>query len=82
MKDFKIDNKGTTQLFENRVLEGLTRTNFIFPVSFYYLLAGVFITFAILDEEIEHFRSAAPPHETCSRTRVRVGLGNLQIRGW
>jgi sterol desaturase/sphingolipid hydroxylase (fatty acid hydroxylase superfamily) len=44
IKDYKPINKGTKQLFENPVLEGLSRTNFWFPVTLYYLLAlGVLV---------------------------------------
>jgi len=39
MKDFRISNHGTTQLFTNPFLERLTRTPFAFPVTFYFLLA-------------------------------------------
>ncbi len=46
MKDFRIDNKGTKRLFENRFLERLTRTHFIIPVLFYYVMAAVCIIYA------------------------------------
>lgn len=49
MKDFKINNKGTTQLFQNRILEGLTRTNFMLPVVFYYVLAATFICLSVFN---------------------------------
>lgn len=39
MKNFKIENKGSARLFQNKYLEYLTRTNFIVPVVFYYLLS-------------------------------------------
>ena len=39
MKEFKISNKGTTQLFRNPVLERLTRTPFALPVIFYLLVS-------------------------------------------
>ncbi len=48
MKDFKIDNKGSAQLFKNPFLEKLTRTNFSVPVIFYYLLAIVIIVYTTL----------------------------------
>lgn len=38
MKDFKIDNKGSKVVFENRWLERLTRTHFSFPVALYYVI--------------------------------------------
>jgi sterol desaturase/sphingolipid hydroxylase (fatty acid hydroxylase superfamily) len=37
MKEFRIDNKGTGKLFENKILESLTRTRFFVPVSFFYV---------------------------------------------
>lgn len=40
MKEFRISNKGTTQLFTNPFLERLTRTPFALPVTFYFLLAA------------------------------------------
>jgi 4-hydroxysphinganine ceramide fatty acyl 2-hydroxylase len=39
MKDFRVSNKGTVQLFSNPVLERMTRTPFAFPVTFFFLLA-------------------------------------------
>lgn len=52
MKDFKIDNKGTGQLFSNKFLERLTRTNFIVPVSFFYFVAIVCLVAAYWLPEI------------------------------
>lgn len=46
MRDFKIDNKGTTQLFNNRLLERLTRTHFALPVILYYSFAVVALYFS------------------------------------
>jgi len=54
MRDFKIDNKGSAQIFHNPVLEYLTRTNFLFPVVFYYALAAINLAFAFNNQEI-HF---------------------------
>ena len=48
MKDFKIDNQGTTTLFRNPALEKLTRTHFATPVIFYLLLAAGFIIYALV----------------------------------
>jgi sterol desaturase/sphingolipid hydroxylase (fatty acid hydroxylase superfamily) len=39
MTNFRISNKGTAQLFKNPFLERLTRTPFVLPVVFYFLLA-------------------------------------------
>ena len=50
MEDYKPVNKGTTQLFENPVLEGLTRTNFWFPVSLYYSLAVAVLIYGFATE--------------------------------
>jgi sterol desaturase/sphingolipid hydroxylase (fatty acid hydroxylase superfamily) len=41
MREFKIDNKGSGKLFNNRILEGLTRTHFAFPVILYYSIAFI-----------------------------------------
>jgi sterol desaturase/sphingolipid hydroxylase (fatty acid hydroxylase superfamily) len=50
IKDYKPNNKGTKQLFENPVLEGLSRTNFWFPVSLYYVLSIVVLTYGLATE--------------------------------
>jgi 4-hydroxysphinganine ceramide fatty acyl 2-hydroxylase len=46
MKNFRIDNKGTTRLFENRIFEALTRTYFAVPVIMYSVLAGILLIYA------------------------------------
>ena len=58
MKDFKINNKGTTQLFHNPVLESFTRTNFLVPVVFYYAVAVSSLTVAFLYTELHFVRVA------------------------
>ncbi len=40
MKDFKIDNKGSARLFSNSILERLTRTHFLIPVTFYFAISA------------------------------------------
>ena len=45
VKDFRVLNKGTVQLFTNPVLEKMTRTPFAFPVTFFFLLAVAVIIF-------------------------------------
>jgi 4-hydroxysphinganine ceramide fatty acyl 2-hydroxylase len=52
MKDFKIDNKGTTQLFRNPVLEYLTRTYFLVPVILYYVVGGICLALAYGDSDV------------------------------
>ena len=47
MKNYKISNKGTTSIFNNRYLEMLTRTNFLFPVILYLSLALAIIIYVI-----------------------------------
>lgn len=47
MKDFKIDNKGSKRLYSNPFLESLTRTHFLIPVTFYYLLSAVIISYIL-----------------------------------
>jgi 4-hydroxysphinganine ceramide fatty acyl 2-hydroxylase len=53
MKDFKIDNKGSAQLFRNPILEFLTRTNFLVPVIGYYAVAILFLILGFLNPEIK-----------------------------
>lgn len=48
MRSTPIKNKGTTSLFENRVLEALTRTHFAFPVTLYLVLSIGILTYAAL----------------------------------
>jgi 4-hydroxysphinganine ceramide fatty acyl 2-hydroxylase len=43
MKDFKIDNKGSGQLFQNKFLEKLTRTHFLVPVILYFVVSALCI---------------------------------------
>lgn len=50
MEEYKPVNKGTTQLFDNPVLEGLTRTNFWFPVSIYYILAVAVLSYGLITQ--------------------------------
>ncbi len=38
MKEFKIDNTGSGTLFQNPLLEKLTRTHFAFPVILYFVI--------------------------------------------
>jgi 4-hydroxysphinganine ceramide fatty acyl 2-hydroxylase len=51
MKDFKIDNRGSGQLFQNKFLEYLTRTNFIFPVILFFVIAIVVFIYGLLVED-------------------------------
>ena len=46
MKSHKISNKGTEKLFQNTVLERLTRTNFLLPVIMYFVAAILILYFA------------------------------------
>jgi len=52
MKEFKIDNKGSGQLFSNKILERLTRTNFIVPVVLYAVVALYFLFISIQNPDI------------------------------
>jgi sterol desaturase/sphingolipid hydroxylase (fatty acid hydroxylase superfamily) len=52
MKDFRIDNRGSGQLFQNKFLERLTRTPFIVPVAFYYILSVSCLWVAYKDPDI------------------------------
>jgi 4-hydroxysphinganine ceramide fatty acyl 2-hydroxylase len=47
MKNFRIDNKGSGRLFNNFILERLSRTHFLLPVVFYYFLAMVSAYYAL-----------------------------------
>ena len=55
MKQYKIDNKGSGRIFKNRTLEKLTRTPFIVPVAFFYLLSLVCLWIAIHNPDISFF---------------------------
>jgi sterol desaturase/sphingolipid hydroxylase (fatty acid hydroxylase superfamily) len=46
MKNFKINNKGSARLFSNKILERLTRTHFLIPVTLYYLCSLAMIAYA------------------------------------
>src|SRR4051812_8433055 len=48
MKEFKVDNKGTRALFDNKVLESLTRTHFAFPVTLYFFISTVAVLYAFI----------------------------------
>ncbi|MGI8893130.1 MAG: sterol desaturase family protein [Bacteroidia bacterium] len=50
INDYKPNNKGTKQLFENPVMEGLSRTNFWFPISLYYIAATVVLGYGLATE--------------------------------
>lgn len=52
MKDVRISNSGTGRLFKSGLLESLTRTNFLFPVIFYYAAAAGCLLYALL--RLEH----------------------------
>jgi sterol desaturase/sphingolipid hydroxylase (fatty acid hydroxylase superfamily) len=58
MKNFKVDNKGSGQLFQNKFLERLTRTPFIVPVLFYYLVALLCIWHAYTNPSISLLNNA------------------------
>ena len=49
MKEFKINNKGSAQLFTNSFLERLSRTCFAIPVVFYFLVSTFFLVYAGLN---------------------------------
>ena len=57
MKEFKIDNKGTGRLFSSNILERLTRTNFIFPVIFYFVVAIAFLVLAYADNSFRFIKA-------------------------
>jgi 4-hydroxysphinganine ceramide fatty acyl 2-hydroxylase len=53
MSKVKIKNQGTTSLFENRVLEALTRTHFAFPVTMYLVVSVVILIYAAFRTDLE-----------------------------
>ncbi len=53
MKDFKIDNKGSRTIFNNHLLERLTRTHFAFPVILYYTIGFGCLGYSISLTEIQ-----------------------------
>jgi sterol desaturase/sphingolipid hydroxylase (fatty acid hydroxylase superfamily) len=53
MRDFKIDNKGSARLFDNRILERLTRTHFSVPVFIYLLIAVLSVYYGVLHTLVE-----------------------------
>lgn len=53
MKDFRIDNKGSGQIFKNKLLEKLTRTHFLIPVTMYYIFSALCIGYAYFYTELE-----------------------------
>lgn len=57
MPDYKISNKGTTKLFDNKVLEALTRTYFAFPVVMYYAAGAVILIYATFFTELNMWHS-------------------------
>jgi 4-hydroxysphinganine ceramide fatty acyl 2-hydroxylase len=52
MKEFKISNTGSGQLFTNRFLESLTRTNFAFPVILFLVLSMLILIYGVASSEI------------------------------
>src|SRR5688572_28737281 len=57
MAEVKIKNKGTTSLFENRVLEALTRTHFAFPVTLYIVVSVAILIFAAIKTDLEMWKA-------------------------
>lgn len=51
MKDVRISNTGTDRLFKSGLLERLTRTNFLFPVIFYYAASAGCLLYAVIQSE-------------------------------
>ena len=56
MPDYKISNKGTKQLFGNKLLEALTRTHFAVPVTMYYVISAGLIIYAAFFTPLEMWR--------------------------
>lgn len=57
MREVKIKNKGTTSLFENRLLEALTRTHFAFPVTLYLVVSVAILIYAGFYTQLEMWRA-------------------------
>ncbi len=47
MENIKPKNSGSARIFENPLLETLTRNHFWFPVSFYYLIAAGIMVYSV-----------------------------------
>ncbi|MBL7924590.1 MAG: sterol desaturase family protein [Bacteroidia bacterium] len=56
MRSYHIKNKGTTSLFSNRFLEALTRTHFAIPVTLYFILAILLVSYATLKPGLQLWR--------------------------
>lgn len=56
MAQSRISNTGTARLFESRLLEKLTRTSFLVPVSLYYIIAVACIAYAAFYTEQQLIR--------------------------
>jgi 4-hydroxysphinganine ceramide fatty acyl 2-hydroxylase len=56
MKNYKISNKGTKKLFDNKLLERLTRTHFLIPVLLYYFLSVAFLAFAYFKIDVTFWK--------------------------
>lgn len=55
MKNFKIVNQGSAQLYNNPFLERLTRTHFAVPVIFYFALALAILFYAHFTNRLAGF---------------------------
>lgn len=57
MRSYDIKNKGTTALFNNSLLESLTRTHVAVPVTLYLLVSLVMLVYAALTTELNMMRA-------------------------
>lgn len=57
MRSYDIKNKGTTSLFNNPILERLTRTHFAVPVTMYLVIPIAILIYASVSTELEMWRT-------------------------
>lgn len=56
MRSYDVKNKGTTALFDNKLLEALTRTHFAFPVTMYFAFSVFILSYAAIQTDLEFWR--------------------------
>lgn len=55
MIDFKISNAGTKKMFDNPVLEKLTRTHFLVPIILYTVISAVCVSYTVYASVINRY---------------------------
>lgn len=57
MEDFKVSNYGTRQMFENPVLERLTRTHFLTPIIMFSFVSIVSVGYGLLTQQVTWYHA-------------------------